>query len=362
MTFNEKLNPMDDPARTLAIVILNYRTPGMTVDCLETLEPELAGRGDARVYVVDNCSGDDSADVMDAAIKARGWSHWCELIRSPINGGFAAGNNIGLRQAHADGGFEFALLLNSDTLVRPGAIAELLNAAEERTDVSLIGPRLEWPDAKPQVSAFRFQTPLTELINAAAIGVITKLFTRFGTSLGVSDQPMMPQWVSFACVLIRKEVFESAGLLDEGYFMYFEDVALCRAAHKAGHHALYWPAAQVVHLRGGSGPVKSAASQRKRLPAYFYASRSRYYATSFGRPGLWLANALWLTGRAISWLRERLGRGTHIAEKASRDIWTNAFDPLRPYTPPGNQPVKVKGTTARNISGTIPGDIPGAKL
>lgn len=335
MQSSPTLNPIDEPARKLAVVILNYRTPGMTIDCLETLEPELAARGDAHVYVVDNCSGDGSADQIDEAINARGWSPWCELIRSDVNGGFAAGNNIGLRKAHADGGFEFALLLNSDTLVRPGAIADLLGAAEQNANAALIGPRLEWPDARPQVSAFRFQTPLTELINAAAIGVITRALGRFNTSIGAPDSPFNPQWVSFACVLIRHEVFETAGLLDEGYFMYYEDVALCRSAKRAGFSALYWPAAHVVHLRGGSGPVKSSAAQRKRLPAYFYASRSRYYATFYGRPGLWLANALWLTGRVISWCRERLGRGTHIASNAASDIWTNAFDPFRPYKHPG---------------------------
>lgn len=334
MTQTHQLNPISEPAVTLAVVILNYRTPGMTVDCLETLEPELASRGDARVYVVDNKSGDGSADQIDTAIKERGWSAWCELIRSPVNGGFAAGNNVGLRKAHSDGGFKFALLLNSDTLIRTGAIAELLSAADQRQDRSVFGPRLEWPDARPQVSAFRFQKPLTELVNAAALGVITRVFKRSVTAIGAPDQPIDAQWVSFACVLIRKEVFETAGLLDEGYFMYFEDVALCRSASRAGHRALYWPLARVVHLRGGSGPVKSASAARKRLPAYFYASRSRYYASFYGRPGLWLANALWLVGRGISWLRERLGRGTHIAERAPRDIWTNALDPLRPYRPP----------------------------
>ena len=338
MSKTPTLNPIDQPARTLAVVILNYRTPGMTIDCLKTLEPELASRSDARVYVVDNCSGDGSADQIGAAIDEHGWSGWCELVRSDVNGGFAAGNNVGLRKAHADGGFRFALLLNSDTLVRPGAIQELLHAAEQNQDAALIGPRLEWPDAQPQVSAFRYQTPMTELINAAAIGVITRLLSRFSTAMGSPDQPIRPQWVSFACVLIRMQVFETAGLLDEGYFMYFEDVAFCRSAKRAGHGVLYWPAAHVVHLRGGSGPVKSAAAQRKRLPGYFYASRSRYYASFYGRPGLWLANTLWLTGRVISWCRERLGRGPHNAEKAPRDIWTNALDPFRPYTPPGAKP------------------------
>ncbi|MFN3168334.1 MAG: glycosyltransferase family 2 protein [Phycisphaeraceae bacterium] len=335
MTQSQTLNPIGEPARTLAVVILNYRTPAMTIDCLETLEPELASRGDARVYVVDNRSGDGSADQIEQAINERGWSAWCELIRSDTNGGFAAGNNLGLRKAHADGGFAHALLLNSDTLVREGAIAELLGAAEQHTDAALIGPRLEWPDGKAQVSAFRFQTPITELINAAAIGVVTRLFARHNTAIDASDRAMPAPWLSFACILIRKDVFETAGLLDEGYFMYFEDTAFCRNAKRAGFAALYWPEAHVVHLRGGSSPVKSAATARKRLPAYFYASRSRYYASFYGRPGLWLANALWLLGRGLSWLRERLGRCSHIAEKASRDIWTNATDPFRPYSPPG---------------------------
>ena len=103
----------------------------------------------------------------------------------------------------------------------------------------------------------------------------------------------------------------------------------------AGWAVLHWPAARVVHLRGRSNPVKSLTSQRKRRPAYWYASRARYYAKFYGRWGLWGANLLWTAGRSISLARELFGRKRpHTCAREWLDIWTNCWDPLRTSTPP----------------------------
>jgi GT2 family glycosyltransferase len=141
---------------------------------------------------------------------------------------------------------------------------------------------------------------------------------------------MQPEWTSFACVLIRREVFNRVGLLDEGYFMYFDDMDFCRRAWKAGIATLHWPAARVVHLRGGSSPVKQLAAERKRPPRYLYASRNRYYAKFYGRLGLWLANICWHTGRLISLAREIVRqKQAHTCKRQWLDIWTNALRPLQ---------------------------------
>jgi hypothetical protein len=89
-----------------------------------------------------------------------------------------------------------------------------------------------------------------------------------------------------------------------------------------------------VHLRGGSSPVKQLTAARRRRPRYYYASRARYLAKFYGVPGLWLANLLWMAGRAISWIRERMGhKQPHTCQREARDIWTCAWRPNRPAAP-----------------------------
>jgi N-acetylglucosaminyl-diphospho-decaprenol L-rhamnosyltransferase len=316
------------PRVAMGVVIINYRTADMTIDCLGTLAEEARGLpGGCRVIVVDNLSGDDSPGRIDAAIATRGWADFARLVRSPVNGGFSAGNNVGIRAVDA----ESYLLLNSDTLVEPGALQKLLDHLRAHAGAGLVGPRLQWPDGVPQQSCFRWHTPLTELVLAAATGPVSRLLHRHEPAMPVSETSMTCQWTSFACVLIRREVIERLGPMDEGYFMYFEDVDYCRRAVAAGYAVRHEPAARVVHLRGGSSPVKSLQAQRKRRPAYFYASRSRYYARFYGRTGLWLANALWSVGRFVALIREAVGhKQPHVCQLEARDIWTSALRPLSP--------------------------------
>jgi GT2 family glycosyltransferase len=303
-------------------------------DCLESIDGQI-DTGRDRVVIVDNASGDGSDGAIERLITERGWTEWVRLERSPINGGFSAGNNYGLRRIDA----EYYLLLNSDTIVRPGAIDQLLDAAESNPETGLVSPRLEWQDEQPQESCFRHRSPAYEFFIAARTGIVDRLFGHKGGTYQVSDQPMQPDWTSFACVLVKREVFDRVGLLDEGYFMYFDDMDFCRRAWDAGMATLYWPAARIVHLRGGSGPVKELSNDQKRLPRYWYASRNRYYAKFYGRPGLWLANLFWYVGRIISLAREITGlKQPHTCTRQWLDIWTNALHPLRlPVLPESNK-------------------------
>ncbi|WP_206352149.1 glycosyltransferase family 2 protein [Tautonia rosea] len=312
--------------RRIAIVILNYRTPLMLRDCLASLEDEVDPLQD-RVVVVDNASGDDSVQQIQQAIDEHCWHDWVTLIASEVNGGFSAGNNLGIQAVHA----QAYLLLNSDTIVRPGAIASLLAALDAHPEVGLIGPRLEWPDGRPQISCFRFPSPASELISAARTGPVTSLLRAFEVPIPVSDEPFEPQWISFACVLVRRAVIDQIGPMDEGYFMYFEDIDYCRRARQAGWGILSWPDAHVVHLRGGSSPVKEEMAARKRPRPYLYASRSRYFARFYGGvPGLFLANLLWYAGRLVSLSREYVGnKKPHTCEAEAIDLWTNWRSPLQ---------------------------------
>lgn len=311
----------------LAVIVLNYRTPQLVIDCLDSLNGQI-DPATQRVVIVDNCSGDDSVEKISSAIAANAWNTWAELIPSPVNGGFSAGNNVGIQAVAA----ENYILLNSDTIVRPGAIAALMRGAAAHPEVGIFSPRLEWPDGEPQISCFRYRSPASEIIEAAETGPVTNLLAGFNVPIPVSDEPFEPEWTSFACVWVRRAVIEKVGLMDEGYFMYLDDVDYCRQTREAGWRILHWPEARVVHLRGGSGTVKKELATRKRARPYLYASRSRYFAKFYGgRVGLLLANLCWYLGRGISLLREATGRESHVNECAAQDIWIGWQAPLRPY-------------------------------
>lgn len=311
----------------LAAVIVNYRTADLVIQCLESLLPQLADIGGYAI-IVDNDSRDDSVSRIKGWIRDCNQGSCARIVESGSNAGFSAGNNIGIRAVEA----EYYLLLNSDTIVRPGAINILLQTATEFTDAGIFSPRLEWPDSSPQESCFRYLSPVTELILTAQTGPITALLKRFDVPLPVANHITYPDWTSFACVLLRRQMVNAIGPMDDGFFMYFEDVEYCRRAVKAGWKIVHNPAAKVVHLRGGSSPVKKRTVERKRLPRYYYAARTRYLYLAYGRFGLTAANVLWLLGRCISKSRECLERrGLGVPEKQWIDIWTNWLHPGRPW-------------------------------
>lgn len=324
---------MKEKKYQLSTVIINYKTPKLVIDCLESLLPELVGI-DAKVVVVDNASNDGSSTIIQNWVDQQSAAGQIELIEATDNTGFSGGNNQGIRYVDAD----YYLLLNSDTLVRRGAISLLLAAAIQDNKAGLVSPRLEWPDATPQESCFRFHTPISELISSANTGLITQCLQKYNVPYAVADQPRFYDWTSFACVLIRSSVFKEVGLMDAGYFMYFEDVAFAYHAQQADWKVLNIPEAHVVHLRGGSSPVKAQAKLGKRLPRYYYESRTRYFFQVYGHTGLLMANACWTLGYGISLLRSFLSASflPSISACQWRDIWTNFLTPLKPYIHPEN--------------------------
>jgi GT2 family glycosyltransferase len=290
-----------DARARIAVVVLNYRTPELTGACLESLVPQLDAARDA-VVVVDNASGDGSPEKLRRLADERGF-RCVRVLESPRNGGFAAGNNLGIAAV----GAQAYLLLNSDTLVRPGAIELLWTALERRPGVGIVGPRIEYEDGTPQPSCFRFPSPWSELVAAADTEPVRRLLEAHDVLLPIPEAPCSPDWTSFCAALVRAEVFERVGPLDEGFFMYFEDVDYCRRARAAGFEISHEPRARVIHHCGGTSPMEELAAAGRRRPEYYYAARSRYFRKARGRAGLLAANLLWSLGRLLAWLRERVG-------------------------------------------------------
>jgi N-acetylglucosaminyl-diphospho-decaprenol L-rhamnosyltransferase len=284
----------------VSVVIVNYRTAGLTIDCLRSLVAERADVPGMSVVVTDNDSGDDSAGRITAAIQAEGWGDWASVMPLERNGGFAYGNNAAI--APALGGqppADYVLLLNPDTVIRPGAIRELISFMESHPRVGIAGSRLEDPDGSPQRSAFRFQGVASELEEGLRLGIVSRLLERYVVAPPVPERQCRTDWVAGASMMVRRAVFEQIGLLDEGYFMYFEEVDFCLRAARAGWECWYVPESRVVHLVGQASGVTDRTQQRKRRPAYWFESRRRYFVRNHGRAYAALADTAWAAGYAM---------------------------------------------------------------
>jgi GT2 family glycosyltransferase len=314
-------------------VIVNYKTPKLVTNCLEKLLPELMGI-ESRVVVVDNNSADNSCEIIRDWIKEYDIDGKVKLVISDVNGGFSFGNNLGIQTFRS----KYYLLLNSDTLVLDGSIAIMLDTAESKERAGIVSPKLEWSDGRGQQSCFRFHTPISEFLGAAQTGIIDAIFSRFVVAPAMQTQFTYPEWTMFACVLIRDEVFQEVGLMDEKYFMYYEDVEFCHRARKAGWEIVHEPNSRVVHLKGGSSTVAEDITQKRRLPLYYYEARTLFFYQTYGWLGLTVTNLLWETGRLLSKARQLLGRPDKAAiENQWLDIWVNWLDPLKAYTHPDSK-------------------------
>lgn len=314
----------------VVVSIINYRTGEMTRAAAQSVLDDF-GALDGRMIIVDNASGDGSADDLEAWVNTAKDPR-LQLIRSPNNTGFSGGHNQAFA---AEPDADYYLLLNSDALLRPGFFDALLATAKAQPKAGLIAPQLEWDDGKVQESCFRFASAGSEMIRAAATGAVSRLLKHRQTGLPMPPDPAKIEWASFACILLNGEMVRAIGPMDDGYFLYFEDAEYALRARRAGWGVLYDPAARAVHFRGGSGPVKANQSAKKRLPSYFWRSRTRFLRQAYGPFGPVCANLAWIAGRGVAHLRRLIGRTPPPAhEKEWRDVWTGFFAPLRPDTEP----------------------------
>lgn len=319
----------------LLVVIVNYRTPDLTIACLNSLVAErqalkdrqLAASGTGmQVVVTDNASGDDSVARISSAIATAGWSEWVSLMPLAQNGGYACGNNAALQLAlRSPAPPSYFLLLNPDTIVRPGAIQALVDFMETHPAVGIAGSRLEDPDGTPQCSAFRFHTVLSELDSSLRLGLVSKLLARWVVWPPIADQPHPTDWVAGASLMVRRPVLEQVGLLDEAYFMYYEEMDFCLQARKAGWSCWYVPHSHVVHLVGQSSGVTDTRRPPRRLPQYWFDSRRRYFTKNHGVFYAALADVIWAASFATWKLRQAIqGKPNHDPPQMLSDFLLNS--------------------------------------
>lgn len=298
----------DNPT-LLLVVIVNYRTAGLTIDCLHSLVNEVRSLPGTRVVVADNASGDESVERIGAAIETEGWGDWASFMPLERNGGFAFGNNAVIRPViESTNPPPYILLLNPDTIVRSGALQALVNFMNEHPNVGIAGSRLEDPDGTPQHSAFRFHTVFSELDLGLRIGLVSKLLTKWNVAPPIPEDACQTDWVAGASMIVRREVFEAAGLMDEDYFMYYEEMDFCLQAKRAGWSCWYVPQSRVVHLVGQSSGVTDTKRPPKRLPQYWFDSRRRYFLKNHSWLYTAFADVLWASGFTL-WRLRRVIQG-----------------------------------------------------
>ncbi|HUK34085.1 MAG TPA: glycosyltransferase family 2 protein [Vicinamibacterales bacterium] len=243
----------------LSIVIVSFNACVDLDRCLQSLHDAPPSRSH-EILVVDNASSDGSADA------ARHWSD-VQVIETGANLGFSAGNNVGIRASHGTN----VLLLNSDTIVPAGAVDALLTALERHTDVAVVGPRLVDAAGRAELSFGPMVGPFAELRQKwIAKGDVDRLTRR----------EQFPDWVSGACLLVRRSDAEAVGLLDERYTMYLEDVDFCAAIRARGRRILFAPDVQFTHLRGRSRLAAPASTDRayRRSHIAFYVKHHPRWA------------------------------------------------------------------------------------
>ncbi|RME51071.1 MAG: glycosyltransferase family 2 protein [Caldilineae bacterium] len=286
------LNPKPE---AFSILIVNWNVKALLRACLRSVQTALATDGlDAGVWVVDCASSDGSAAMVRSEFPA------VHLIASDRNLGFAGGNNAALRAlgfpGRAAGQPEGVLLLNPDTLVQPGALRAMFDFLTAHPDVGIVGARLTYGDGSFQHSAFAFPglwQLAIELLPLPGRLYESRLNGRYPRRLYAAGRPFPIDHPLGAAMLVRAEAIRQAGLLDEGYHMYVEEVDWAWRIKRAGWKAYCVPAAHIVHLGGQSTGQIRAESFRN-----LWRSRYRFYRTHYGPVRVALARWLVRWGMA----------------------------------------------------------------
>ena len=203
-------------------VVLNWRTADMTMQAVAAAHAAMAGIAGG-ITVVDNASGDGSADRLRAGIAAAGLDR-VTLVETLRNGGFGSGMNAGIRAGLPDGRLpDYVYILNSDAFPAPDAIGLLLAHLEAHPEAGIAGSHIHGPDGDPHVTAFRFPSLAGEFEGAARLGPVSRLLRNRAVAMPVPDRTVPVDWLAGASMMIRRRVLDEVGLFDEGFFLYFEE-------------------------------------------------------------------------------------------------------------------------------------------
>lgn len=250
--------------KVLSIVIVNWNTKDLLIQCLRSIPHELR-EVRLEIFVVDNGSTDGSKEVVRAEFPE------AILIDNPSNLGFARANNQALRLSKGD----YILLLNPDTQMKEGTIETLKTFMDCHPEAGAVGAQLLNPDGSRQNSIANFPSLATELLNKSLLRLLFP--ARFPGKERTYSEPIEVDSVIGACMMVRREAIEQVGLLDEEYFLFLEETDWCYRMRKAGWKIYHIPKAEVIHFQG-----KSAEKDKKRAKVEYYRSRYQYFRKNRG--------------------------------------------------------------------------------
>jgi GT2 family glycosyltransferase len=267
----------------VSAVVVNYNGGELVDRCIGSLYREPSGLL-AEIILVDNASRDGSLERVEHKYPG------VKILKNEHNLGFAKANNQGIAVAGADA----VLLLNNAAEVGEGAVRALADTMERNPRVGIVGPRLRNPDGTLQYSYGPFPSALRFLVDLPS-EKSARCYDRTGY-----DEAHEVQWLTGACLLIRKRMLDEIGGLDEAFFFNFEDVDLCKRARAAGWRCCYAPQAEAIHHRGSSILSEDV---RERIVIEKRRSQLRYFRKHAGAGSFYLMKSLNLAYAAAQWLR-----------------------------------------------------------
>ena len=315
----------------IAGIIVNYRTPELTIRVVNSLREEMKALPPFRIYLVDNASGDNSFPLFQEAARRDGWQDEVQLVEAARNGGFGYGINQAVRRGLAlDHPPDYFYVLNSDAFVDSGSLARLVAFLDNHPEAGLAGSYIHGTDGKAQVAAFRYPSLLSEIESSANLGLLTRLLRKHVVSLPVPESDCAVDWISGTSMLIRRSTFEKAGLFDEEFFLYFEEIDFCHSARNAGCTAYFVADAPITHIGAVSTGMLEGG---RRMPTYWFDSRYRYFRKHHGVAyatacdcARALGMLLWqIKGRA---LRRNETHRPHMLRDFIAASWKNLFKSL----------------------------------
>jgi GT2 family glycosyltransferase len=307
----------------LAVIVVNFRTPDLTIDCLRSLAPQVAAQSGTQVLVVENGSGDDSVGQIAGYIDREGWQQWCSLEISERNAGFAGGTNRGIEAVMRNGGAKYFLLLNSDTLVQRGCLEQSIKIMESDRGVGALTCRVLNTDGSIQNVCRKFPTPLRCL--AAALSLPWRCPTLFSWADCEDlswDRNVIARdvdWIGGAFMMLRGDWIARYKALDDRFFFYGEDVELCHRVWRTGLRCRYDPVSSVVHVGGASSdPSRIMTNARN-----YHHWRARYLIQElcYGWPAKIFVQCIDLVGVALRVAAARVaGRGKALETATMREV------------------------------------------
>ena len=312
-------------APSVLTIILNYKTAAMTLRSAEAARiamQDLPGE----IVIVDNDSQDGSFETLRDHVASEGWDH-VHVLQSGHNGGYGAGNNVGIRAGLSDGRKpDYVYILNSDAFPEPDAIRVLYDYLQTHEDVGFAGSYIYGEDGVKHTTTFRFPSLYSEFEGAIHFGPVSRLLRKHRVSIENLDETARVDWFAGASVMMRQSVLDQIGLFDETFFLYFEETDLCRRAEKANFSKVYVRESAVMHL----GSVSTGMKTWQRVPDYWFKSRFYYFRKNHGLPYAALATLIHLGAGSLHWLRckltgKKLGVAPHFLRSMARHDFAAIF-------------------------------------